>query len=327
MKTNMKWLRISSLSLFDGGAGAAGGAAGEGGTAAMGDTTGSAAENTRRGKTGEDKSVTVLYGVQDDAGTADAGRKETEVKTTSNTLDDKKRAFNELIRGEYKDIYTEMTQSMIDRRFKQTKALEESAGKMRPVIDMLSQRYGVPDGDPAKLLAAIENDDGYWNEAAAEAGMDVAQYKQFKAYERENAELKRAMQEQDGAKKAEQQLQEWYTAADKLKELYPDFDLNTECANPEFLKMLQRGISVEHAYKMLHFDDLMNGAVAKASNDTERRVVDNIRAKGQRPQENGTGAKSAFIVKDDVHKLTREDRARIAREVEKGNDHISFGKR
>ena len=60
-----------------------------------------------------------------------------------------------------------------------------------------------------------------------------------------------------------------------------------------------------------------------AARAAEKQVVDTIRAKGARPAENGTAAQSAFTVKDDVSKLTREDRAEIARRAARG-DSISF---
>ena len=61
-------------------------------------------------------------------------------------------------------------------------------------------------------------------------------------------------------------------------------------------------------------------AQAKA---TEKQVVDGIRAKGARPQENGTTSQGAFIVKDDVSKLSKRDRAEIIRRAARG-EHIEF---
>ena len=55
----------------------------------------------------------------------------------------------------------------------------------------------------------------------------------------------------------------------------------------------------------------------------EQLVTDNIRAKGSRPLENGTSQQGAFIVKNDVNALTKEDRAEIARRVRRG-EVISF---
>lgn len=332
----LKNLLDITLSLFDGGsAGGDGtGATATGGEASAQGGSQAAPGSTRRGRSGEVQNV--LYGKQPAPaaagdGGADgqthpsaAGRgKEAEVQTTSNTLEEKRKAFMDLVNGEYKDIYTEETQRIINRRFRETQNLEEQLGRNQPVIDMLMQRYKIGDGDIGKLTAAIENDDAYWSEAAEEAGMSVEQYKQFQKLQRENAALLKAQRQQQSQQAAQQQLQKWYSEAEQVKGLYPSFDLNAEVKNPQFLSMLRAGVPVQHAYEVIHMDDIKAGVAAMQARATEKQVVDGIRAKGARPQENGTAAQSAFTVKDDVTKLTKKDRADIARRVARG-EHIEF---
>ena len=325
------------LNLFDGGAAAGGAGAG---AAASGEGEGSGAQgevkaspvSTRRGKSGEYRNV--LFGKQGTAQaeaqaegqneqSSDAGRKEGDVITTSDTREAKRKAYRELMNGEYKDIYTEDTQRIIDRRFHEVKGLEEQVGKYQPVIDLLMQRYQIGDGDMAKLSQAIENDDVYWSEAAEEAGMSVEQFKQFQKLQRENEALLRQQRQQQNSQRAQQQLQQWYGEAEQLKGLYPSFDLNAEVKNPQFLSMLRAGVPVQHAYEVIHMEQIKAGVAAMQAKATEKQVVDGIRAKGARPQENGTTAQSAFTIKDDVSKLSRKDRAEIARRAARG-EHIEF---
>ena len=334
-----KHLLDISLSLFDGGAAAGGEGAGAAAPAGQASTQGgsqAAPGPTRRGKSGDTQPV--LYGKQaapaaaggtetggQTAQPSDAGRgKEGEVITTSSTLEDRRKAFRDLVNSEeYKDIYTEETQRIINRRFRETQNLEEQLGRNQPIIDMLMQRYKIGDGDIGKLTAAIENDDAYWSEAAEEAGMSVDQYKQFQKLQRENAALLKAQLQQQSQQAAQQQLQKWYSEAEQVKGLYPSFDLNAEVKNPQFLAMLRAGVPVQHAYEVVHMEDIKAGVARMQAKATEKQVVDGIRAKGARPPENGTAAQSAFTVKDDVSKLTRKDRAEIARRVARG-EHITF---
>ena len=188
----------------------------------------------------------------------------------------------------------------------------------QPLIDMLMQRYKISDGDIGKLTAAIENDDAYWSEAAEEAGMSVEQYKQFQKLQRENAALMRDQQQRRSQQAAQQQLQKWYGEAEQVKGVYPSFDLNAEVKNQQFLSMLKSGVPMQHAYEVVHLDDIKAGVAKMQAKATERQVVDGIRAKGARPQENGTTSQSAFTVKDDVGKLTKAERAEIARRVARG---------
>ena len=55
--------------------------------------------------------------------------------------------FEKLISGDYKEAFQSKVQSIIDRRFKETKNLEAAVGGMSPIIERLSARYGTKSGD------------------------------------------------------------------------------------------------------------------------------------------------------------------------------------
>lgn len=324
----MKELLKVNLHLFDGAGASAGGEGAGAEGPAQGDSN--LPGITRRGKTGE--YANVVFGRQDGAAVTDAvdatspqaaAAEKTGVQVTSNTLEDRRKAFHDLVNGEYKDIYTEETQRIINRRFKETATLQSKVDEQQPLVDMLMQRYGVKDGDMQKLMTAVESDDAYWSEAAEEAGMTVEQYKAFQKLQRENEALKRQEEAQRGQQFAREQTQKWYQEAESVKAKFPRFDFATELQNPAFISMLKSGTPVEHAYKVLHFDELVGNAVQVTAANTQQAVVANVRARGTRPQENGTASQSAFTVKDDVSKLSKRDRAEIARRVARG-ETISF---
>ena len=329
MKYSKSLLDID-LRLFDGGAGAAAPGAGDGSDGGSQGGSKATPGPTRRGKSGEFDNV--IFGKQDapaetggdpapegGAKPSAAGKdREGDVTATSSTAEDRRRAFHELISGEFKDVYTEETQRLIDRRFRETKNLERQAARQQPVIDMLMQRYKIADGDLGKLAAAIEDDSAYWSEAAEEAGMSVEQYKQFQKLQRENAALLQAQRIRQNQQAAQQQLQKWYSEGEQVKAVYPGFDLAAESKNPQFLAMLKAGVPVQHAYEVIHMDEIKAGVAQHTARRTEKQVVDGIRAKGSRPAENGTSSQSAFTVKDDPSKWTKKDRAEVARRVARG---------
>ena len=315
-----------NLCLFDGGAaGAAAAGAGEGaGSGTQGDSQQTAPGATRRGnqttaaqRRGSGEYSNVKFGKQDQPAAAggqqaappDAGEetKKQGVETTSDPLEDKRRAYRAMVDGEYKDQYTEDTQRIIDRRFRETKNLEAQLSQQKPILDMLMQRYKIGDGDLSKLSAAIENDDAYWSEAAEEAGMSVEQYKQFQKLQRENLALRQA-----------QQLQKWYGEAEQMKADYPEFDLAAESKDPQFLSMLRSGVPVRLAYEVKHMDEIKAGVAQNTAKTTEKQVVEGIRAKGARPAENGTSSQSAFVVKDDPSQWTKKDRAEVVKRAARG---------
>ncbi len=148
-----------NLSLFDGAAtgggdGTGAAASGQAGDSAKGGSQ-AAPGSTRRGKsTGEFGNV--LFGKQEtpaaaggDSSRSGTGQQQSSVAgsdnkegvtTTSDALEDKRRAFQELVNGEYKDVYTEETQRIIYRPFREPKNMEHQESRKHPVIDMLMHR-------------------------------------------------------------------------------------------------------------------------------------------------------------------------------------------
>ena len=280
--------------------------------------------SSRRSKSGEFDNV--VFGKQEgttsegatslDTEGTPTGAGKTDVTTTSNTLEERRKAYNEMINGEYKDLDQERFQQVFDRRFKQVKGMEADLAAQKPILDKLMARYGVQ--DVAQLDKALTEDTEYWERVAEEHGMTVEQYHAMQKLERENQELRAIRQRQIGQAQAQQQIDTWYQEAEKVKELYPSFDFKKEAQNPEFLSLLRNGNRVEHAYKVLHFDELTQNAARVAAQTADAQAQARIKQKASRPSENGTSSKSAVIVKNDVSSLTRQERAEIARRVQRG---------
>lgn len=334
---NFKKLLGIRLDLFDGAAAGGEGAGAAASAGAAGDTNSAVPGNTRRGKSGEYSNVkfgkqqtqTVTTGNADgqtDAGTPDAGEK-VGVQSTSDTLEARKKAYYELVNGEYKDLFAQDTQRIINERFKDYKALEKRVQDTGAVMDLLMQRYKIADGDVAKLTTAVENDTAYWSQAAEEAGMSVEQYMQFQKLQRDNAALLKEQRRREGQEAADRQLARWAREEQEVRQTYPSFDLKAELENEQFRFLITNAkspVPLKHAYEVVHMDEIKAGIARMQAKATEKQVVDSIRAKGARPAENGTSSQSAFTVKDDVGKLSAKDMAEINRRVMRG-ERISFG--
>lgn len=242
----------------------------------------------------------------------------------------RRRAYRELMEGEYKDLYQEDTQNIVRQRFKETRELREAHDKQKAVIDILAQKYGIADGDVEKIREAIEKDDDMWSEMAAEAGFeDVAKYRDYVKLQNETKNLRAAeAQRRAAAERAQrvaqeqrfvqQQIAKWTEEGEALKAKYPSFDIAADLQDKSFVGMLRAGVPMEVAYQAKHHSEILSDAVNSARQQTEKNVVDNIRARGSRPQENGTQSQSSFTVRDDPHNLTKAERAEIARRVARG---------
>lgn len=317
---NIRKLLGIDLMLFDG--------AGDGaGTAAGGETAADAsAQGAKGAKTGEK----VVYGKQEGkvapataSETAAPVAGEHEPEGGEADAETRRAKFDELVKGEYKDLYDERVQGIVKARLGESKQMQTRMDAVSPVLDLLAQRYGVDVDDPAAILAAVEKDDAYWEQAAEEAGMTTEQYKAMTKLERENMQLKRAQEITLQQQAVNRTVAQWETQGEALKTIYPTFDLHGECRNPQFVSLLQNGVDVKTAYEVLHMDDIKNGVAAGAAKAAERNVTETIKAKGRRPAENGAAGQGGVIVKDDVSKLSKADRAEIIRRVARG-ERITF---
>ena len=324
-----KLLKVD-LKLFDGAAGA--GAAGEGGAGAQAAEgalpkadTNKGPGSSRRARSGAFDNV--VFGKQDAAdgaatssaaGDSGEGNAKRGIETTSDSLEAKRQAFKEMIEGEYKDVYTETFQQAFNRRFKDEKVKEQALADQQPIMDILGQRYNITDGDAKKLLAAIEEDNSYWEAAAEEANMTVEQYKAVQKLKRENEAFQKMQQRQQGEEAAQKRINAWYAESEKVKELYPTFDFRTEVADRDFLGLLRSGLSVQQAYELKHMDEIKANAARAAAQTAGQQMAAKIQTKAARPKENGTSSTGAVIVKNDVHNLTREERAEAARQAMRG---------
>ena len=284
--------------------------------------------SNRRSKSGEFDNV--VFGKQEGTSVDESanpvaegkltGASKTDVSTTSDTLEARRKAYNDFI-AQNKDLDSERFQQVFDRRFKEVKGIEEELASQKPILDKLMARYGVK--DVKALDKALTDDTEYWERVAEERGMTVEQFHAMQKLEQENKELKAIRERQLGQAQFQQQIDNWYREAEGVKKIYPSFDFKKETQNPEFLKLLKNGNSVEHAYKVLHFDELTQNAAMVAARTADAQAQARIKQKASRPSENGTSSQSAVIVKNDVASLTRAERAEIARRVQRG-DKISF---
>lgn len=316
-----------NLTMHDGGSGGdGGGSAGAG--IAVAETSGTPAATTAGQPKPAEPKRQVLYGKQhqqeQEAVTVEAMPDDGQQPATEGSQSqlDKKTAWKQLIDGEYKEEFGQAVKQAIERRFKQVKPMEERLEQLDPLVDMLAVRYGIEGKEPAKIMEALEADNAYWEEAADEAGMTIEQYRYMQRLERENARFQADLQRQDAEKKAQEQVALWQQQAVQLQQFYPQFDLRRECENPQFVKMLAH-VPMKTAYEALHMGEIMQGAMAQTARAVEKGVTENIRAKGQRPQEAGLNHTPGVEIKNDPSRLTRADRKRIRELVAKG-EKISF---
>lgn len=239
---------------------------------------------------------------------------------TAKTPQQRQEDFEALIRGEYREEFQKRTQRIIDKRFKQQGELENTLKSHDELLTVLAQKYGVDSRDAKAIMDAINKDDSFYEQEALDKGLSVKQLKEIKQLERDNASLRKAQEEAESKRHTDQIYSEWLNESEELKNKYglDSFNLESEIQNPEFIKLLAGGISLESAYKAIHFDDMVGGAMAHTAATVKEKMANNIASRSGRPAENGVSSQSTSNFKTDVNKMTKADRAKIMREVQKG---------
>lgn len=236
---------------------------------------------------------------------------------------DKYAEFDKLIKGEFKEQFEQRIREIIKRRFKDSSETDAVNSQNDEIMNMLMMKYGIRDKNPQMLMQAIQKDDGFIKDEAEKSGIDTETLKRIKQLEYENEMIKNRMREEQEALRMRDTIRSWMKDGEALKEQYPDFDLGAEAENPDFVNLLKGGANLKNAYLALHHDDIVKALIEKAAHEAQVQTADSIRARNQRPLENGMSGKSTALLKTDVSKLTPEQRAEIARRVARG-ERISF---
>ena len=284
---------------------AGGGDAGSGGVTGV---TGSAAVTHGRNN---NPLADVQYGKQETAPIA-------EVQTDVASTEDRNAKFEELIKGEYKDLFDGKVQNIVQKRLKNSTETVEKYNELAPTLEMLSKKYGVDASDIKALNKAILEDDSYYEEEALERGISVEQLKYTRKLERDNAELNAQMKARQSREQADKLYSAWMDQASQAKSVYPSFNLESEMKNPQFVQLLRSNVDVRTAYEVIHKDEILPAAMQFTAKTVEQKIANSIAAGGRRPTENGMSSQSAAVVKNDVTQLTKADREEIARRVARG---------
>lgn len=247
----------------------------------------------------------------------EAGETNNETKVSER---ERRAEFKKLVEGEYKDIYDAEFNKAFNRRYRGARENEERMQKLNPLLDKLMARYNIEGNNFDALAEAIDGDKAIWESAAEDAGMTEEQYSEFLRYKSDSMRYNAMEEARIREAEAERQLSAWNEAVKEAKSIYPDFDIDELVENDTFRRLISSGVSMHHAYEVLHLSDIKNN-VAKT---TEKNVVEGIRAKGTRPKENGISSNNGIATSIDVSKLGLSD-IKSAIEKARRGEVVRFG--
>lgn len=208
------------------------------------------------------------------------GEEKGEGKTKS--PEERRKAFGELLRGEYADL---------------TEAVRNGAVKDDAYYEKLAMEKGVSTRT-ARELDKLESQNKHLTE----------QQQMIQQMERQRVQQARIAELQAG----------WDREAEQLKAQYPDFNMAEVLANPEVEKMMRSGVSMTNAYRSAYFDHILKQQQAATARQVEQGVVNRMQQRNARPGENGTRPGSAVQTKIDVSHMSRKEMEEIEKRAMRG---------
>lgn len=232
------------------------------------------------------------------------------------TPEERKVAYDQF-KIQYKDLYSADVKEQVGRRFKSEQQMQKQLDSYSPLMSMLGMRYGIKEPDVTNVMEAIEADNSFWEEQAMKENMTVDQLKHMRKLEAENQRLVEAGRNAEQIRQRDDTYERWDRESEQCKQLFPQFDMRSECNNPQFVKLLGAGFDITSAYKAVHFDEITRGMMQQTEKDTKKRVADSIRSGSSRPAENGASG-PANAAKMDVWSLSKEEFHKMLDRVKQG---------
>ena len=251
------------------------------------------------------------------------GEEKGEGKTKS--PEERRKAFGELLRGEYADLTEELMQNAVTEA---TRRLEASPA-MKGLMQALQEKYGTDANDLVALTKAVRNgavkDDAYYEKLAMEKGVSTRTARELDKLESQNKHLteqQQMIQQMERQRVQQARIAElqagWDREAEQLKAQYPDFNMAEVLANPEVEKMMRSGVSMTNAYRSAYFDHILKQQQAATARQVEQGVVNRMQQRNARPGENGTRPGSAVQTKIDVSHMSRKEMEEMEKRVMRG---------
>ena len=255
----------------------------------------------------------------------EAEGKDGEEKGKTKSPEERRKAFGELLRGEYADLTEELMQNAVTEA---TRRLEASPA-MKGLMQALQEKYGTDANDLVALTEAVRNgavkDDAYYEKLAMEKGVSTRTARELDKLESQNKHLteqQQMIQQMERQRVQQARIAElqagWDREAEQLKAQYPDFNMAEVLTNPEVEKMMRSGVSMTNAYRSAYFDHILKQQQAATAQQVEQGVVNRMQQRNARPGENGTRPGSAVQTKIDVSHMSRKEMEEMEKRAMRG---------
>ena len=179
---------------------------------------------------------------------------------------------------------------------KKSQAAEDALAALAPALKAQAQEYGL-DPENIDYVALGKHMSGEYDDQALQMGLPKETVVKMEQQQRINEE-----------KLNRDHIAGLIAQGEKMKEVFPNFDLRKEMENPQFRRLTARGVnvSVEDAYHIVHRKELELAQAQIVDRKATERVQNTIRAGQARPDESGASSQASTVTTVDWKHATPE---------------------
>lgn len=193
----------------------------------------------------------------------------------------------------------------VNDRFKNQKDVSGELEKYKRTTALLMKKAGVDNFDEFSQL--VEDDDSIYEQEAEERGMTTEQLKTIKKLEEENSRLNAERQRAEEQQTLQKHVAGVRAQAEELQKLFPNFSLEEEMKNPDFIRLTKPGgISVKQAFFALHGEEMVPQLMAYGVQQGKNQISRSIQANQARPIE-GASRRGPVNVKPHINTENMSD--------------------
>lgn len=188
---------------------------------------------------------------------------------------------------------------------KKSQAAEDALSALAPALKQQAEEFGL-DPENIDYTALAKHITGEYDEKALQMGLPKETVVKMEQQQRIN----------------EDQLNRNHIAGliaqgEKMKEVFPNFDLRKEMENPQFRRLTARGVnvSVDDAYRLVHRKELELAQAQIVERKATERVQNTIRAGAARPDESGSASQAPSVTTIDWKHASREQLQAHAKKI------------
>ena len=230
-------------------------------------------------------------------------------QTTNEQGTTEKLSYADLIKSDdYKDDHKAYMDRTIGERLKKYKGVEESLEKHKAMLETVALKYGVnPDDENyfETLSEKIEADDSYYEKYAMEHDISTEEARRIVTMERKAAQFDAQKEAEEKQRQMSQHIMTLRKNAEKTKEQFPQFDLETEMQDERFRRLcaVNNGDTTA-AFMACHWNEILPATVQMASRQIQNQTAQAVASNKARPIENGLSSQAPSVVQRDFRNMS-----------------------